>query len=86
MRPAAGRGITAERDLAPARGSACPPGAGSNTFGGVPLQPAENRGYRELYLTGSQTMKRLGRLAAAFDGTPARELLGRGSRFDLPAP
>ena len=45
----------------------------------VPLHPAENRGYRELYLTGSQTVKRLGRLAAAFDGTPARELLDKAA-------
>ncbi|HYX78391.1 MAG TPA: hypothetical protein VE727_03440 [Solirubrobacterales bacterium] len=41
---------------------------------GVPLHPAENRGYRELYLTGRQTVKRLERLGAAFGGT-TRELL-----------
>jgi hypothetical protein len=35
----------------------------------MPLHPAENRGYRELYLTGRQTSKRLERLAAAFGGT-----------------
>ena len=45
----------------------------------VPLHPAENRGYRELYLTGRQTVKRLGRLAAAFDATPARELLDKAA-------
>jgi hypothetical protein len=40
----------------------------------VALHPAENRGYRELYLTGRQAVKRLARMAFAFDGTPAREL------------
>ena len=45
----------------------------------VPLHPAENRGYRELYLTGRQTVKRLGRLAAAFDATPVRELLDKAA-------
>jgi hypothetical protein len=43
----------------------------------VPLHPAENRGYRELYFTGRQTVKRLDRLAAAFDETPAHEPLGK---------
>jgi hypothetical protein len=45
----------------------------------VPVHPAENRGYRELYLTGRQTVKRLGRLAVAFDGNPAGELLDKAS-------
>jgi hypothetical protein len=45
----------------------------------MPLHPAENRGYRELYLTGRQAVKRLGRLAAAFDGTPTRDLLQRAA-------
>ena len=45
----------------------------------MPLHPAENRGYRELYLTGRQTVKRLGRLAVAFDGSPARELLDKAA-------
>jgi hypothetical protein len=45
----------------------------------MPLHPAENRGYRELYLTGSQAVKRLGRLATAFDGTPTRDLLQRAA-------
>jgi hypothetical protein len=45
----------------------------------VPLHPAENRGYRELFFTGRQTAKRLGRLAAAFDGTPAGELLDKAA-------
>ncbi|MEK6325994.1 MAG: hypothetical protein AABM66_00505 [Actinomycetota bacterium] len=45
----------------------------------MPLHPAENRGYRELYLTGRQTVKRLGRLALAFDGSPARELLEKAA-------
>jgi hypothetical protein len=34
----------------------------------VALHPAENRGYRELYLFGRQTVKRLGRVAAILDG------------------
>lgn len=45
----------------------------------VPLHPAENRGYRELYLTGRQAVKRLGRLALAFDGSPTRDLLDKGA-------
>jgi hypothetical protein len=45
----------------------------------VPLHPAENRGYRELYLSGRQAVKRLGRLAAAFDGSPAGELLEKAA-------
>jgi hypothetical protein len=45
----------------------------------VPLHPAENRGYRELYLTGRQTVRRLGRLAIAFDGAPARQLLDKAT-------
>jgi len=39
----------------------------------VPLHPAENRGYRELYLSARAAQKRLGRLALALDGTDARE-------------
>ncbi len=42
------------------------------------LHPAENRGYRELYLSGRLATKRLGRLAIAFDGTPARDPLQKG--------
>jgi hypothetical protein len=45
----------------------------------VSLHPAENRGYRELYLSGRLAIKRLGRLAIAFDGTPAREPLQKAS-------
>jgi hypothetical protein len=45
----------------------------------MPLHPAENRGYRELYVTGRQAVKRLGRLAPAFEGTPARELLDKAA-------
>jgi hypothetical protein len=45
----------------------------------VPLHPAENRGYRELYLTGRQTVKRLGRLAIAFDDGPPIELLDKAA-------
>jgi hypothetical protein len=43
------------------------------------LHPAENRGYRELYLTGRLAIKRLSRLAIAFDGGPARAPLQRAS-------
>lgn len=43
------------------------------------LHPAENRGYRELYLTGRQAAKRLGGLAAAFDGTTGREALDKAA-------
>ena len=39
----------------------------------MPLHPAENRGYRELYVTGRYAAKRLGRLALSLDGTDARE-------------
>jgi hypothetical protein len=46
---------------------------------GVPLHPAENRGYRELYVTGRQTVTRLGRLAPAFDGTPTGKLLDKAA-------
>jgi hypothetical protein len=45
----------------------------------VSLHPAENRGYRELYLTGGQAMKRLARLAPAFDGVPARAPLDKAA-------
>jgi hypothetical protein len=46
---------------------------------GVSLHPAENRGYRELYLTGRQAAKRLGRLALAFDGTSGRQPLDKAA-------
>jgi hypothetical protein len=39
----------------------------------VPLHPAENRGYRELYVSSRAAQKRLGRLAIALDGTESRE-------------
>jgi hypothetical protein len=45
----------------------------------VPLHPAENRGYRELYVTGGQAVKRLGRLAVSFDDSPPGELLDKAS-------
>jgi hypothetical protein len=45
----------------------------------VPLHPAENRGYRELYVTGRQAAKRLGRMALSFDGTDGREPLERAT-------
>ncbi len=43
----------------------------------MPLHPAENRGYRELYLTGRQAVKRFERLAAAFEGTETRSVLDK---------
>jgi hypothetical protein len=43
----------------------------------MPLHPAENRGYRELYVTGRQAAKRLGRMALSLDGTGAREPLDK---------
>jgi hypothetical protein len=43
----------------------------------MPLHPAENRGYRELYVTGRQAAKRLGRMALSLDGTDAREPLDK---------
>jgi hypothetical protein len=45
----------------------------------VPLHPAENRGYRELYLTGRQAVKRFERLAAAFEGTETRAVLDKAA-------
>jgi hypothetical protein len=45
----------------------------------VALHPAENRGYRELYLTGRQAVKRIGRLAPTFDGMPAGEPLDKAT-------
>ncbi len=46
----------------------------------VPIHPAESRGYRELYLTGRQAAKRLGRLAEAFRDTPTRDLLDKAAQ------
>jgi hypothetical protein len=45
----------------------------------MPLHPAENRGYRELYLTGNQAVKRLERLAGAFADSPMREKLDKAA-------
>jgi hypothetical protein len=45
----------------------------------VALHPAENRGYRELYVTGRQAAKRLGRMALSLDGTDAREPLDKAA-------
>ena len=45
----------------------------------MPLHPAENRGYRELYVTGRQAAKRLSRMALALDGTDAREQLDKAT-------
>jgi hypothetical protein len=39
----------------------------------VPLHPAENRGYRELYVRARAAQKRLGRLAVTLDATESRE-------------
>jgi hypothetical protein len=39
----------------------------------VPLHPAENRAYRELYVSARAAQKRLGRLGFALGGTQARE-------------
>lgn len=43
------------------------------------LHPAENRGYRELYLTGRQTAKRLERVAAAFASDQVRDPLAKAA-------
>jgi hypothetical protein len=45
----------------------------------MPLHPAENRGYRELYLASRYAAKRLGRLAISLDGTEAREPLDKAA-------
>jgi hypothetical protein len=45
----------------------------------VPLHPAENRGYRELYVAGRYAAKRLGRMAISLDGTEAREPLDKAA-------
>ncbi|MFL5892426.1 MAG: hypothetical protein ACJ75I_06740 [Solirubrobacterales bacterium] len=39
----------------------------------MPLHPAENRGYRELYVSGRYAVKRLTRLGLSLDGLDARE-------------
>ena len=39
----------------------------------MPLHPAENRGYRELYLSARAAQKRIGRLGMALAGTDSRE-------------
>jgi hypothetical protein len=39
----------------------------------MPLHPAENRGYRELYVSGRYAVKRLTRLGLSLDGCDARE-------------
>jgi hypothetical protein len=45
----------------------------------MPLHPAENRGYRELYLTGRQAVRRLGRMASALSETPSRKPLDKAA-------
>ena len=42
------------------------------------LHPAEHRAYRELYASARQLIRRWGRLAPAFEGTPVGESLLRG--------
>jgi hypothetical protein len=46
----------------------------------MPLHPAENRGYRELYLTGRQLVQRWGRLAGALAATPASQPVATAAR------
>ena len=45
----------------------------------MPLHPAENRGYRELFVTARAAAKRLGRMGQALDGTEAREPLDKAA-------
>jgi hypothetical protein len=45
----------------------------------VPLHPAENRGYRELYVTAAYAAKRLGRLASSLDGDGGREPIDKAT-------
>ena len=45
----------------------------------VALHPAENRGYRELYVSARAAQKRLGRLAVTLDGTDAREPIDKAA-------
>lgn len=59
-RAAGGRGTTRARHL---------------QFAAVPLHPAENRGYRELYLTGRQLAQRWSKLAGALPATAAEQPL-----------
>jgi hypothetical protein len=47
----------------------------------VPLHPAENRGYRELYVSARAAQKRLGRLALALDGTDSREPVDKAAEL-----
>jgi hypothetical protein len=46
----------------------------------VSLHPAENRGYRELFVTARQARKRLDRLGAAFAGTDTQEVLEKAAQ------
>jgi hypothetical protein len=47
----------------------------------VPLHPAENRGYRELYVSAAYAAKRLGRLATSLDGDDAREPIQKAAEY-----
>jgi hypothetical protein len=48
----------------------------------VPLHPAENRGYRELYLTGRQLVQRWRRLADALPASAAEPLVKAADSVD----
>jgi hypothetical protein len=45
----------------------------------MPLHPAENRGYRELYLSGRQLVEHWGRLEGKLSGTDAEAALREGA-------
>ena len=47
--------------------------------GSMPMHPAENRGYRELYLTGRQLVGRWTRLAGAIGDADASTALSKGA-------
>jgi len=47
----------------------------------VPLHPAENRGYRELYVSARAASKRLGRLGLALDGSDTREPVDKAAEL-----
>jgi hypothetical protein len=45
----------------------------------VPLHPAENRGYRELYVSAAYAAKRLGRLASSLNAHESREPIDKAA-------
>jgi hypothetical protein len=80
--PALGRrralGVAPRRERAAgSRGG--PERAGRCHHGGVPLHPAENRGYRELYAYARQLCDHWSALAARLPGTDAAGVLVKGS-------